>query len=133
MVQRRRLFTDLLRASDHMKAFVSHRIDGEEELRQRLERSKANLAVAQRNALEKTEALRRVEEDKEAFQIKLAEAKSREEHMNILLNEAEREKTQLGGEVRQLWTEASIERKQKEDLQLRLVAQKKELEVRFAV
>lgn len=35
--------------------------------------------------------------------------------------------------MRQLWTEVSIERKQKEDLQLRLIAQKKELEVRFTV
>ncbi|RVW59182.1 hypothetical protein CK203_095605 [Vitis vinifera] len=36
------------------------------------------------------------------------------------------------GEVRQLRTEASIEKKQKEDLQLRLTAQKEELEREFA-
>ena len=40
---------------------------------------------------------------------------------------------QLRGEVRQLWTEVSIEKKQKEDLQLRLSAQKEELETEFAV
>ena len=49
------------------------------------------------------------------------------------MNEAERERAQLRGEVRQLRTEVSIERKQKEDLQLRLIAQKKELEARFAM
>ncbi|RVW26953.1 hypothetical protein CK203_098775 [Vitis vinifera] len=36
------------------------------------------------------------------------------------------------GEVRQLRTEVSIEKKQKEDLQLRLSAQKEELEGEFA-
>ncbi|RVX14040.1 hypothetical protein CK203_011438 [Vitis vinifera] len=38
----------------------------------------------------------------------------------------------MGGEVRQLRTEASIEKKQKEDLQLRLSVQKEELEREFA-
>ncbi|RVW81470.1 hypothetical protein CK203_035180 [Vitis vinifera] len=42
--------------------------------------------------------------------------------------EAEDEMARLRGEVRQLRTEASIEKKQKEDLQLRLTAQKEELE-----
>ena len=39
---------------------------------------------------------------------------------------------QLKGEVRQLQTEVSIEKKQREDLQLRLSAKKEELEVEFA-
>ena len=39
---------------------------------------------------------------------------------------------QLRGEVRQLRTEVSIEKKQKEDLQLRLSTQKEELEAEFA-
>ncbi|KAL6343137.1 hypothetical protein AAG906_019680 [Vitis piasezkii] len=40
---------------------------------------------------------------------------------------------QLRGEVRQLRTEVSIEKKQREDLQLRLTTQKEELEGEFAV
>ena len=42
------------------------------------------------------------------------------------------ETAQLRGEVRQLRTEVSIEKKQREDLQLRLSAQKEELEAEFA-
>ena len=38
----------------------------------------------------------------------------------------------LRGEVRQLQTEVSIEKKQREDMQLRLSAQKEELEAEFA-
>lgn len=121
MVQRRELFIDLLRVADHMKAFVSHRIGGKEELRLRLEQFEANLAATQKVASENVEALRRFEEDKETLQIELEE------------NEVECERAQLGGEVRQLRNEVSIERKQKEDLQLRLITQKKELEARFAV
>ena len=37
MVQQRDLFSDLLRIADYMKAFVSQRMSGEEELRSRLE------------------------------------------------------------------------------------------------
>lgn len=122
MVQRRELFSDLLRIADHMKAFVSHRMGGEEELCLRLQRSETDLAVAQRAAAESAEALRRVEDDKVALRAELEEVKSREEVMGERLNDVESEKAQLGGEIRQLRTELSIERKQKEDLQLRLVA-----------
>ena len=52
--------------------------------------------------------------------------------MDARLLEAEDEMTQLRGEVRQLRTEVSIEKKQKEDLQLRLTTQKEELESEFA-
>ncbi|RVW53142.1 hypothetical protein CK203_080642 [Vitis vinifera] len=64
--------------------------------------------------------------------VELAEAKSREETLDACLLEAEDEKAFLSGEVRQLWTEVSIEKKQREDLQLRLSSQKKELESEFA-
>ncbi|RVW90214.1 hypothetical protein CK203_042008 [Vitis vinifera] len=52
--------------------------------------------------------------------------------MDARLQEAEDEMAWLRGEVRQLRTEASIEKKQKEDLQLCLTAQKEELEREFA-
>ncbi|RVW76111.1 hypothetical protein CK203_049156 [Vitis vinifera] len=70
--------------------------------------------------------------ENEALRADLAEAKSREESMEARLHEAEDEMARLRGEVRQLRTEASIEKKQKEDLQLRLIAQKEELEREFA-
>lgn len=124
MVQQRELFTDLLRVADHIKVFVSHHMGGEE-LRLRFEQSEANLAAAQKAAAEKAEALRRSEDDKEALWIELEEVKNREKATEGRLHEVERERAQLGREVRQLWTELSIERKQKEDLQLRLIAQKK--------
>ncbi|RVW24128.1 hypothetical protein CK203_088731 [Vitis vinifera] len=53
--------------------------------------------------------------------------------MEACLQEAEDEMARLRGEVRQLRTEASIEKKQNEDLQLRLFAQKEELEREFAI
>lgn len=89
MVQQRELFSDLLRVVDHMKAFVSHRMGGEEELRSRLEQSEANLAAAQKIAAENAEALRRSQEDKEALQIELEEAKNQEKAIETRLNEAE--------------------------------------------
>ena len=52
--------------------------------------------------------------------------------MEARLYEAEGEMARLRGDVRQLRTEASIEKKQKEELQLRLAAQKEELESEFA-
>ena len=116
-----------------MKAFVSQRMSGEEELRLRLEQAEANLSAARRASEESVEALKRSQEDNEALWIELEEAKSREEATETRLHEAENETAQLKGEVRQLRTEVLIEKKQKEDLQLRLLAQKEELEAEFAV
>ena len=59
MVQQRDLFSDLLRITDHMKAFISQRMSGEEELRSRLEQAETNLSAARRAFEESFEALRR--------------------------------------------------------------------------
>ena len=84
----------------------------------RLEQAEASLSAAR--------------DDNEALRMELAEAKSREESMDVRLLEVEDEMAFLRGEVRQLRTEVSIEKKQREDLQLRLSAQKEELEAEFA-
>ena len=52
--------------------------------------------------------------------------------MDARLHEAEDEMALLRGEARQLRTEVSIEKKQREELQLRLSAQNEELESKFA-
>ncbi|RVW73265.1 hypothetical protein CK203_050374 [Vitis vinifera] len=67
------------------------------------------------------------------LRVELAEAKSREESTAGRLHEAEGEAARLRDEVSQLRTEVSNEKKQKEDLQLRLDVQKEELEREFAV
>ena len=59
MVQQRDLFSDLLRISDHMKAFVSQLMSGEEELRSRLEQAKASLSAARRASEESAKALKK--------------------------------------------------------------------------
>lgn len=133
MVQQRELFSELLRVADHMKAFVSHRMDGEEELRLRLEQSETNLAATWKAATESAEALKRSEEETKALRTELKGAKSWEEATGARLNEAQHEKVWLGKEVKELRTNLSLEKKQKEDLQLRLIAQRKELEVGLAV
>ena len=112
------LFTDLLRTTDYMKAFATRRKDTENQLRLRLEGAEASLST--------------VREDNEALREDLDEAKGREESSIARLHEAEDEIGRLRGEVRQLRTEASVEKKQKEDLQLRLTGQKEELEREFA-
>ena len=118
MANQHDLFTDLLRLTDYMKTFASRRKDSENQLRLRLEEVEVSLST--------------VREDNEALRADLAEAKSREESTFTRLCEAEDEVARLRGEVRQLRTEASIEKKQKEDLQLRLTAQKEELKREFA-
>ena len=127
MAQQCDLFSDLLPTADYMKAFVSQRINSEEELR-----FEVSLSAARRASKESAEALKKSQEDNEALRIELAEEKSREESTDVRLHEAEGEMAQLRGEVRQLRTEVSIEKKQREDLQLRLSAQKEELEAEFA-
>ena len=91
------LFTDLLRTTDYMKAFATRRKDTEDQLRLRLEEAETSLST--------------VQEDNEALRADLAEAKGREESSIARLHEAEDEMVRLQGEVRQLRTEASIEKK----------------------
>ena len=112
------LFTDLLRTTDYVKAFATWHKDAEDQLRLRLAEAEASISTARR--------------ENEALRADLADAKTREESMDARLLEAADEVVGLKGEVRQLRTEVSIERKQREDLQLRLVAQKEELEREFA-
>ena len=76
MAQRHDLFSDLLWTIDYMKAFVSQRINNEEELRLRLELAEASLSAARRAFEESVEALKKSQEDNEAVRIELAEAKS---------------------------------------------------------
>ena len=111
IVQQRDLFSDLLRIANYMKAFFSQRMSGEEELRSRLEQAEANLSVARRASEESAEALKRSQDDNEALRVELGEAKRREEAIEAHLHEAEDEAAQLRGEVRQLRTKVSIEKK----------------------
>ena len=102
MVQQHDLFTDLLRTADYIKTFVFQRKNSENQLRLILAEAEASLSTARG--------------ENEALQVDLAEVKSREESTVVHLHEAEDEMAQLRGEVRQLRTEVSIEKKQKEDL-----------------
>lgn len=63
-------------------------------------------------------ALKRSEEETKALRTEL----SWEEATGARLNEAQHEKVWLGKEVKELWTNLSLEKKQKEDLQLHLIA-----------
>ena len=116
IAQQRDLFSDLLWTTDYMKAFVSQRMNSDEELRLRLEQAEASLSAARRASEESVKALKKSQEDNEALRIELVEVKSREESIDARLHEAEGELAQLRGEVRQLRTEVSIEKKQKEEL-----------------
>ena len=118
MVKQHDLFSDLLRTNDYMKIFASRHKESGNQLRLRLEEAKASLST--------------IRKDNEALRVDLAEAKGREESTADRLHEAANEMDRLRGEVRHLRTEISIEKKQREDLQLRLVAQKEELEREFA-
>ena len=131
MAQQRELFSDLLRVVNHMKAFVSHRMGGEERLRLRLEQSKATLATARKVAAENAEALKRLEGDNEAFWVELKREKTQGEVLGVRLGDVEHKKTRLEENVKDLWTYLASEKKQKEDLHLRLIAQREELEAGF--
>ncbi|RVW47961.1 hypothetical protein CK203_096832 [Vitis vinifera] len=78
--------------------------------------------------MEEAEAsLSTMREENEALRVELAEAKSREESTAGRLHEAEGEAARLRDEVSQLRTEVSNEKKQKEDLQLRWMCKKRNL------
>ena len=122
MVQQCELFSDLLRAADHMKAFVSHRMGGEERLCLRLEQSEANLATARKVAAKNAKALKRLEGDNEALWVELKREKTQGKVLGARLSDVEHEKAWLEKSVKDLQTCLTNEKKQKEELQLHLVA-----------
>lgn len=79
------------------------------------------MAAARKVAAENAEALKRSEGEKEALRVELEEVRSWEEAARDRLKEIEHEKAQLEGEVMELRTSLSLEKKQKEDLQLCLI------------
>ncbi|RVW40562.1 hypothetical protein CK203_081536 [Vitis vinifera] len=101
------LFTDLLRTTDYMKAFATRRKDAEDQLRLRLAEAEASLSTARGRM-------------RLSGQTWLMQRSGRNQWIPLL--EAANEMADLRGEVRQLRTEVSIEKKQREDLQLRLIA-----------
>lgn len=79
------------------------------------------MAAARKVAAENAEALKRSEGEKKALRVELEEVRSWEEAARNRLKEIEHEKAQLEGEVMELRTNLSLEKKQKEDLQLCLI------------
>ncbi|XP_034694861.1 uncharacterized protein LOC117921158 [Vitis riparia] len=132
MVLQRNLLSDLLETAEYTKSFVSQRKNDEEKLRLRVEQAEASSSTAREEnkvLREENEVLR---EKNEVLREEVAEVKSREDSMEVRLFEAEEEMALLRREVRHLRTEVSIERRQREELQLRLSTQKEELEGEFA-
>lgn len=89
MVQRHELFSELLRVTDHMKAFVFHRMDDEEDLHLRLEQSETDLAAARKAVVERVEALKRSQEERGTLRVELEKANKREEALETKLEEIE--------------------------------------------
>lgn len=69
MARRHKLLSELLKVTESMRAFISHRLDGGEELRLRLEQSKTDLVAVRKTAVEKAEALKKAKEEREAFRV----------------------------------------------------------------
>lgn len=101
-------------------------------MRLRLEQPEANLATSWKAAAENAEALKMSEWENEAFRSELERVKTQEEATWARLKDVEHEKAWLEENVKDLRTSLTSEKKQKEDLQLRLIAQREELEAGFA-
>lgn len=72
-----------------MRAFVSHRLGGGEELRARLERVETDLATAQKVAIEEAEALKFVEGEREVIHAEADKLKKEGEIVEAKLKGAE--------------------------------------------
>lgn len=75
MVQRCELFSELLKVAESMKAFITHHMDGDEELRLRLEQSETDLTTVRKAVAEKAEALKKSEEERKTLWVELEGAR----------------------------------------------------------
>lgn len=88
MVQWRELLSKLLRVTEFMRAFTSHRLDGGEELRLRLKQSETDLAAVRKVVAQKAEALKKAEEERETFRIELEGMRKWEKTLGAKIKEA---------------------------------------------
>lgn len=88
MVQWRELLSKLLEVAEFIRAFISHLLDGGEELYLRLKQSETDLAAVPKVIAEKAEAPKKVEEERETFRIELEGMRKREKTLRAKLKEA---------------------------------------------
>lgn len=111
MVRQRELLSELLKVSESMRAFISHRLDGGEELRLRLEQSETDLAAVLKTTAKKAKTLKKAENEREAFRIESKGMRKQEEISEAKLKEAEQENSKLKEDLEELWTRLSLEKK----------------------
>lgn len=85
-----------------MWSFISHRLDSSEDLRSRLEWLEVDLVAAWKAAVEEVEALRKAEEENEAFQVEADKLRKEGEVIETKLKEAEQETSRLKKETEKL-------------------------------
>ena len=114
-----------------MRAFISHRLGGGEDLCTRLERVENDLTVARKVVAEGAKALKLAEWERETFWVEADKLKKESEATKAKLKGFKQENSQLKREVEELRAGLAAQKKEIEELQTRFVTKKKELEVGF--
>lgn len=122
MMRQRAMLFEQLEVAKAMRAFISHRLDGSEELRVKLERVEADLAAAQKAVADGAEALKLVEKENGAIHAKADRLKEKEKAMEAKFKGAEQENSQLRRGVEELRAGFSAQKKEVEELQARFAA-----------
>ena len=97
-----------------MRAFISHRMSGSEELRAQLERAKSDLATTQKVTPDRTEALKLVEMENEVVHAEADKLREEGRTVGAKCKEAEQENAQLKKEMEELRDGFADQRKELE-------------------
>ena len=132
MMRTRKQLFKRLKVAEAMRAFISQYPGGIEELRARLEKVEAELAVARKAMADGTEQLSWVEKERVAIWAEADTLKKEKQALEGQFNEAGQENLQLKREADELRASLTAQKKESEDLRASLTTQKEEMEAKFA-
>lgn len=117
MMRQRALLFECLEVVETMRAFITHRMSGSEELRAKLEQVESDLATTKKTPADGAKALKLVEGEKEAIRAESEWLRKKGKVVEAKCKGVKQENVQLKKEI--------------EELQARFVTQRKELEEEY--
>lgn len=117
MMRQRALLFECLEVVETMRAFITHRMSGSEELRAKLEQVESDLATTKKTPADGAKALKLVEGEKEAIRAESEWLRKKGKVVEAKCKGVKQENVQLKKEI--------------EELQARFVTQRKELKKEY--
>lgn len=117
MMRQHALLFEWLEVAEAMRAFITHRLSGSEEVCDKLEQVESDLATTQKAAANETEALKLAEGEKKEICVEMDRLRKEGRAIEAKCKEVKQENAQLKKKLEELRVEFAAQRKELEEYQ----------------